>query len=563
MGMIKSVALATAGLAAAVAAVTLPLPIGASSGAVAAQPDPADVAGGQDSCARLGALRLKDVTITQATSLATGAAVTNSGLSPMFGSAAIVGKAPAAMCRVAGRIRPVKGSDIGFEVWLPASGWDGRLHGIGIGGFAGAIDYYSLGQAVRAGQAAVATDTGHRGGMQESAWAKGQPEAVRDYSWRGVHLSTVAAKQVIAAFYGRKPDKSYFVGCSGGGRQGLVEAARFPDDYDGVMAGAPAANFTELAMALINAHQSQLAPGASLRPAQAKFLEAEVLKQCDEADGQADGLVADPRQCRFDAAKLSCSQSDSPQCFTPPQITALGRLHAGPRTSRGVQLTGGYLPAGSEAGDPAPLLGWEGYLMAGASGRIAGRGLADGMLGDLIQKPFATVESFNYDKDHARLRAASRELDAPLNLSRFFARGGKLITWHGWADAAIPPELVLRYHTGMVRQSGALASQSARLFMVPGVQHCFGGKGPDSFGQSGAPLPTEAPERNMVMALQSWVEGKRPAPEMLVGRRGHGGGMMPVASSGPERQRLLCAWPKRAVLRSGQDPDQAASYTCT
>ncbi len=181
-----------------------------------------------DACGRLAGLRLKDVTITHATSLAEGTPVPNSGLSPMFGNAAVVGKAPVAFCRVVGRIRPTPTSDIGFELWLPSAGWDGRLHGIGIGGFAGAIDYYTLGLGVKAGQAAVATDTGHRGTMQESGWAKGQPEPVRDYSWRAVHLSTVAAKQLVSAFYGRMPDKSYFVGCSGGGRQGLDAGGSLP-----------------------------------------------------------------------------------------------------------------------------------------------------------------------------------------------------------------------------------------------------------------------------------------------------------------------------------------------
>lgn len=398
--------------------------------------------------------------------------------------------------------------------------------------------------------------------MQESAWAKGQPERVRDYSWRAIHLSTVAAKQIVAAFYGHRPDKSYFVGCSGGGRQGLMQAARFPEDYDGILAGAPAANFTDLAMALVNAHQAQLAPGAAIRPAQAKLLQAEVLRQCDAADGQADGLVADPRQCRFDATKLSCSNSSAPQCFTDPQIATLRKLHAGPRTSSGRQLAGGYLPSGSEAGDPAPMLGWEGYIFTDAKASSAGRGLADGMLGALIQKPFATVENFDFDRDPPRFRAASREIDAPPNLRRYFARGGKLIIWHGWADAAIPPEATLRYHADLLRLSGQKAQDAVRLFMVPGVQHCFGGSGPDSFGQSGAPAAAETPERNMVLALQHWTEGKRAAPDTLTARRGHGGGMMGAGTPGPERQRLLCAWPKVAALQPGQDPDRAASYTC-
>ncbi len=515
-----------------------------------------------DTCAGLAALRLEDVQIVSATSLAAGAAVPDAGLLPMFGKAPIVGKAPMAMCRVVGRIKPTPTSDIGFEVWLPASGWNGRLHGIGIGGFAGVIDYFNLGVAIKGGQIGVATDTGHRGSMQEYGWATGQPEALRDYSWRAVHLSTVAAKQLTAAFYGRKPDKSYFVGCSGGGRQGLVEAARFPEDYDGVLAGAPAASFTKLAMALVNAVQAQNAPGAAIRPAQAKFLQAEVIKQCDGGDGQVDGLIADPRQCRFDASKLSCSTSNSAQCFTDPQVAALRRIQGGPRTAAGQKLSGGYLPSGSEAGDPAPLLGWDGYLFRAPSGKPSGEGLADGMLGALIQRPFANPANFDWERHPAMLRAASRELDAPLDLRRFFKRGGKLVIWHGWADAAIPPEDVIDYYAAMLRKSGPKAAQSSRLFMVPGVQHCFGGLGPDVFGQAGAPASTDTPDRHMVRALQDWREGALPGPESFVGRRGHGGGMFGAAPSGPERQRLICAWPKREVLKPGGDPDKATSYTC-
>jgi Tannase and feruloyl esterase len=524
--------------------------------------DPKGEAGAATSgCAELAALKLKDVTIASASHLAAGAAVANSGLLPMFGNAAVVAKAPADLCRVVGHIRPTPASDIGFEVWLPAAGWDGRLHGIGIGGFAGVIDYYSLGSAVKAGQAGVATNTGHSGTMQDYDWAKGQPEKVRDYSWRGVHLATVAAKQLVAAYYGRRPDKSYFVGCSGGGRQGLMQAARFPEDYDGIVSGAPAANFTKLAMAFTNSVQAQNLPGAAIRPEQAKLLQDEVLGQCDAADGQADGLVADPRQCRFDAAKLACGTSSSAMCFSAPQIAALKRIQAGPTNSAGRQLAAGYLPSGSEAGNPAPQLGWEGYLLRGKQGKPGGEGLADGMLGALIQRPFATPASFDWDKHPGKLKAASREIDAPFNLRKFFARGGKLIVWHGWADAAIPPEATLDYHAAMLKASGARAGDAVRLFMVPGVQHCAGGLGPSSFGQAGAPPPGDTPERNMVLALQNWSEGKTPAPESFVARRGMGG-FFGAAPQGPERQRRLCAWPKQERLIGGGDPDKATSYRC-
>lgn len=566
----------TAALSLATLFGTAALPLFPAAGqAVPATTSPSTFAAKDDACSGLARLKLKDVTITVATSIAEGEAVPNAGLMPMFGKAPTVAKGLPAFCRVAGHIRPEAGSDIGFEVWLPnkdrankdrankdgaGKGWDGRLHGIGIGGFAGGIDYFTLGLALKGGQAGVATDTGHSGTMMESGWAKGNPQRVRDYGWRAVHLSTVTAKRLVSAFYGRGPDKSYFVGCSGGGRQGLMEAARYPKDYDGILSGAPAANFTNLAMAMINPIQAQLSAQAVIRPEQVKLLQTEVIRQCDGADGQPDGLVADPRQCRFDVAKLACGTADAAVCFSPPQIAALQRIHTGPRDSSGRQLAGGYLPSGAEAGAPSPQLGWEGYVLGG-NRKSGGQMLADGILGDLIQRPFATSASFDWDKDPARLRAVAADLDAPADLRRFFARGGKLILWHGWADAAIPPEATLDYHDTMLRASGARAKDSVRLFMVPGVQHCTGGTGPDSFGQNGAPKPSDAPERNMVAALQSWVEGSRAAPETLIGRRGHGG-MMGLPEASPERQRLLCAAPKTAVLQPGGDPDLAANYSC-
>ena len=515
-----------------------------------------------DACAGLASLKLANVEIVSATAEAAGAPVAGArgpDMSGKPGGGMQIAGLPA-FCRVAGRIHPVPGSDIHFEVWMPAQ-WDGRFSGIGIGGFAGFIDYMSLGLTVKAGQAGLATDTGHEGGSMESGWAKGRPERVTDYGWRAIHLSTVAAKQLVRAYYQRPADHSYFIGCSGGGRQGLMEAARFPQDYDGILSGAPAASFTELVLAMTNALQAQLPPGAAIRPEQAKFLRQEVLAQCDAADGLADGLVADPRQCHFDASKLACGTSSSPQCFSAPQIAALHRIHAGPRDAAGRQLAGGFLPSGSEPGNPAPPLGWDGYFLAKPGVRPGSDYLAGGVLGDFIPHPFATVASFDFNRDTPRLRAAmARDIDAPSDLRRFFARGGKLILWHGWADGAIPPDNTLRWRAAMLRSTGAAARQSSQLFMVPGVQHCLGGDGPDSFGQLNAPAPTDSPERSLSASLQAWVEQGR-MPQSVVGRRGMGG-LMGMPSAGVERQKLLCAWPKKSVLRPGEDPDKAASYTC-
>jgi pimeloyl-ACP methyl ester carboxylesterase len=346
-----------------------------ASAAIAGQPEAQTVsATPQDSCAKLASLRLKNVQITLAQTQADRARVADAGLTSMYGKSAVVATGLPSFCRVVGHIRPTRASDIGFEVWMPAAGWDGRLQGVGIGGFAGGIDYFTLGSAIKAGQAGVATDTGHSGTMMESAWAKNQPERVRDYGWRAIHLSTITAKALVSAFYGRKPDKSYFVGCSGGGRQGLMEAARFPEDYDGVVAGAPAAIWTDLVIAMSNAARAQEAPGAAIRRDQTPLLQEEVLRQCDSTDGQADGLIADPRQCQFDASRLACGTSSSPQCFTQPQIAALRQIHAGAKDSAGRQLTGGYLPSGSEVGKPAPVFGWDSYPASRAKRPLGWRG---------------------------------------------------------------------------------------------------------------------------------------------------------------------------------------------
>jgi hypothetical protein len=516
-----------------------------------------------DRCAALSGVKLDQVTLESTATQPAHAPVAGAHMPGMDGTpdgGPPVAGLPA-FCRVIGRIHPEPGSDIRFEVWMPTEGWNGRLNGVGTGGFAGSIDYMTLGAVLKAGQAGASTDTGHHGNAPDSSWAKGHPERVRDYGWRAIHLTNIAAKKLVAAFYNKGPDHSYFIGCSNGGRQGLMEASRFPEDYDGILSGAPAAVWTDLAVAMINAVQAQLPAGAAIRPEQVHLLQDEVLKQCDALDGQVDGLVADARQCKLDTSKLSCGISNSPQCFTAPQLAALKKIYAGPHDASGHQLTGGYLPSGSEAGTPWPSLGWEGYILTGPGGRPQGEILVGGLLKDVVQVPFATPATFDFNKDPARLKAAlAADLDAQPNLRPFFDHGGKLILWHGWADAAIPPEATLKFHQAILRSSGPRAKDSVRLFMIPDVQHCFGGTGPDVFGQLSAPQPGDTPDRSMAAALQGWVEGG-PSPETFIGRRGVGG-LMGIPETGPERQRLLCAYPSKAVLRSGGDPDKASSYSC-
>jgi hypothetical protein len=513
-----------------------------------------------DRCAALTDLQLDNVEITRAELQPANAPVPGAFMPDFLGS----GKAPQiaglpAFCRVAGTIRPEPGSNIRFEVWLPQAGWNGRYAGIGIGGFAGSISYYEMAAALRVGQASAATDTGHQADGMDSRWAKGNPVAIRDYGSRAIHLTAVNAKRIIARYYGRPADRSYFNGCSGGGRQALMQASRYPEDYDGIIAGAPASRFTQLAMSMLWTQQAQMPEGAALRPDQAGLIGDEVRRQCDARDGQADGSIADPRLCRLDVSKLACGASASPQCLSPAQVGALEKIIDGPRDRRGRPVAFPYSLTASVKGSPVPQLGWEGWIMRGGASQPANAVFATGMLRDFVAQPFADIATFDWDRDPPRLMAAtSSELDAGHDMRRFFARGGKLIVWHGWADAAIPAELTLDFFDDMLRVSGRRARDSARLFMIPEMQHCAGGNGAATFGHSGAPPQDASPERHLGMALQQWVEQGR-APDSMIGSKGFD---FMAAASETAPQRLHCAWPKQPVLTPGADPDRAASYTC-
>jgi len=520
-----------------------------------------------DQCAALVSLHLDHVEIATATTLAAGATVAGASIPDPMGSGAgtpITGLPR--FCRVTGHIRPKPGSDIRFEVWMPSEDWDGVVNGVGNGGFAGPINFADLAGAVRAGRAGVSTDTGHSGNGIESAWANGHPERIRDYGWRAVHLSTVVAKQLIAKYYGRAPVHAYFMSCSNGGRQGLMEASRFPEDYDGVMAGAPAAQFTEMALAMLWAIQVQLPPGAAIRPEQASLLQSEVIKQCDALDGQADGLIADPRKCKVDVTQLACGKADSPECFTAPQLDALRNIYAGPHDSSGHQIVPAFLPGGAEGVGNG---GWAGWIFAPKTFPAIDSFFPAGLLKDFVAKPWTDIASFDFHKDPARLRAAvGPDLDVRLDLRRFFDRGGKLILWHGWADAAIVPEATLELHQALLRTSGTRAKDSMRLFMVPGLQHCFGGMGPTEFGQMAVPSPSEAPERNIAAALQAWVEQGRVPNSVVVHKTVTPAESKETPPDAPEKpsattsERLICAWPAHAALRPNADPGKASSYQC-
>ena len=241
-----------------------------------------------------------------------------------------------AFCRVIAEDKPTPDSDIKIEVWLPTSGWNGKFRGQGNGGFAGEIDYRTLGLAVVQGYASAATDTGHAAEGTNATWALGHPEKIIDFAYRAIHEMTVIGKATIKAFYGDAAQHSYFANCSNGGRQALMEAQRYPEDYDGILAGAPANYWTHLlSSALYDAQTTTLDPASYIPTSKIPTIAKAVNEACDAKDGVTDGVLNDPRQCHFDPAALLCKAADSDSCLTQPQVTALKKLYEGAHDSKG------------------------------------------------------------------------------------------------------------------------------------------------------------------------------------------------------------------------------------
>ena len=505
-------------------------------------------------CAGLKAKVLPDAEITAATLQPAGPFV----IPPDLGPARTVSLP--SFCRVKGVLRPTSDSQIAFEVWLPADDWNGRFQGIGNGGFAGAIGYSGLAAAVQGGYAAAATDTGHAAGGTDARWAKGHPEKIVDFGWRAIHLTTVSGKALAESFYGSLPRRSYFSSCSNGGRQGLMEAQRFPEDYDGIIAGAPAYNWTGLFTGFVWNAQSLSKPGATILAAKTPAIASAVLAQCDATDGLADGLVSDPRQCRFKPRMLRCANGETDACLTDPQITALDAIYQGPRTAKGRPIYFGF-PPGGEAGPGSA--GWDLWIFGAAPGAGIQNAFGSNFVKYVVGAPEDwTPADFNFDRDFEPL---DTKISATFNatdpdLSRFVARGGKLILYHGWSDAAIPAPGTIAYRDQVVQRMGAgTAASFMRLFMVPGMHHCAGGTGPSDFGQNGPAAPADrAPSTNLTSALEAWVETGR-APEQVIARTQAQPGAL-AGQSG--RTALICAYPKRAMPRPGADPLQAESYSC-
>jgi Tannase and feruloyl esterase len=509
-----------------------------------------------DACERLASLKLPHTTITAAQSVPAGKFEKPPGAQgPPRGPPPDFSVLPA-LCRVTATARPTPESDIRIEIWMPVAGWTGRLDGVGTGGFAGAVNYIDMIPALLAGNATAGTDTGHVIGadMANPTWALGHPARVTDFGYRGVHEMTQIAKSIIKAFYGSGPGHSYFLGCSNAGRQALMEAQRFPQDYDGILAGAPA-NYWTRAGIWTSELAATMKHGGYIPSAKLATVERTVNAACDARDGVADGILNDPRDCHFDPAALLCKAGDSDQCLTAAQVGVLRSLYAGPHDAQGHLIYPGFLP-GAESGRD----GWALWIMGPAPAQGMEFAFAHGYFSNIIfSKPDWDFKDIDLDGAlHAAETKTARILNATdPDLSAFASRGGKLILYHGWNDPALPALNTVNYYESVVRHMGARATTDfTRLYMVPGMHHCTGGPGPDSFGQNGPAEHTD-PQHDIELALEQWVE-KAVAPSSIIATKYVDNDI----GKGVRITRPLCPYPQAAQWTGRGSTDDAANFVC-
>jgi feruloyl esterase len=437
-----------------------------------------------------------------------------------------------AFCRVAATLRPSSDSDIKIEVWMPAAGWNGKFEGLGNGGWAGSIAVQSVAVAMGRGYAVAMTDTGHS--ERNGSFAFNHPEKLIDFSYRAVHEMTVQAKAFVNAYYGKSPTTSYWDGCSTGGRQGLKEAQRYPADYDGIIAGAPANFMTHLLTQSLWVADATLRDPASHIPYEKyAVIHKAALNACDAIDGLRDGVIDDPTRCRFDPKTIQCPGADTSTCLTAAQVEAVRKIYSPVRNPRtGVEIFPGFEP-GSE-------LGWPGVAAGPEPMSIA----TDYFKFIVFRNPTWDYKTFDFDTDVALADTMDNGADNAIdpNLKTFFGRGGKLLLYHGWSDPLIAPANTVNYYTAVVSALGGAAAvkDSIRLFMAPGVTHCAGGEGPSNFDR--------------IPVIEAWVEHQRP-PDQIVASR--------LATAGVSAStRPLCPYPQVAIYSGAGSIDDAKNFTC-
>ena len=455
-----------------------------------------------------------------------------------------------AYCRVEGYVA----SSVGIEFNLPMENWNGKFVMQGCGGMCGSLQgISSCPEAVTRGYACGTTDMGHRGEGADGKWAYNNLGAEVDHGYRATHVATVAGKAITEAFYSAPIRRAYFRGCSTGGRQGLVEAQRFPYDFDGIIAG-DAQLYSLLGPPLTafwNGIANVGADGKSvLTAAKLDLVRAAVLGACDALDGVKDGVIGDPRQCKFDASALACKTGAADNCLTGTEMAAVRKFYQGPASKKGPFLRSGGMPFGSEPG-------WAQFL-PGKAGRYFNTATENmRYLGFLTDPgPSYDFSQFDWDRDPQRLNTYAMLSGGDPDLELYAANGGKLILFHGWADTSNSAYSKIHYYDRMTRVMGGLAETQAfaRLFLFPGMFHCAGGYGLNS--------------ADLLGALDAWVEGGK-APDQIVAYRipgqigpisapaGFNGDN--ISGSNPQYSRPLYPYPDSYRYKNG-DPNAAASF---
>ena len=491
-----------------------------------AAPSTLDSATAAARCAELRGRRFDSGVVETAETVAAGATIAG-------GETA--GAAPSTdICRVRLRLQPAAGSDIKVEIWLPQV-WNNKLLGYGGAGFDGGLSPGTapmLNKAVGEGYAVVANDAGHTPSPTSplESWVHKQPERLVDFTYRANHLAAVSAKSVIAAYYKGVPQHAYFIGCSNGGRDGLVLASRYPDDYNGIVAGAPAANYVETVTQLVQYSQARSAPPGS-PPLLAKkgLVHTAIMAKCDDLDGVKDGLLENPLQCNFDPGVLKCTSANGPACLTEAEVQAFRTVYGGLRSSSGEKIFSGPALGTEDAPD------WDAWIDSPQNTMI-GEEFYRWMVFD---DPGFEIENYDYHRDYAVARnRLAPSLNASADLSAFTRRGGKLIIYQGWADPAVTGASTIKYYEDVQRKVGPAAAGQVRLFMAPGMGHCAGGPGPDSF--------------DMQPVLERWVERGEAPERVIAAKRG---------SSEPF-SRPLCAWPQTAHYSGSGSIRDATNFAC-
>ena len=432
-------------------------------------------------------------------------------------------------CRVVATIE----TETKFELWLPDD-WNGKYQQVGNGGYSGAINYPTMGGAIAKGYATSSTNVGHDSANAfEADWMEGHKQRVIDFGYRAHHLVSVISKEIVDSYYGAKPKYAYFVGCSSGGWQGLTEIQKYPDDFDGIVIGAPAHNFVRLnTRGTVVAQMSLKDPAGDLSAAQTKLIAEAALKRCDPEDGLTDGLISDPMQCDFDPKQLECKADEhSDSCLTEPQVARARALYGPLKSKGGLDLY------------PGPTYGTA--IRAAAPTSDAPSGAAGPLYNALKEfghAPQWTAATFDADKDIPEMEqvvgSAMSAMDP--DIAKFKAHGGKVVAWHGWADPGISPYNTLHYYDMVEKKIGGNMDDFYRMFFLPGVGHCGAGStGPNRF--------------DAVTALENWVE-KGVAPTRLEAAQYKDGQIT--------RTRPLCMYPEVAKYTGAGSPDEAKNFTC-